>query len=54
MAAMYRKLGLHEHALEYDKRSLELRQALFPGSHEDIAHSLNSVGRAYEALGQHE
>ena len=42
VAGTHSQLGQYEQALEYHKRALELRQALFPGSenHEAIADSL--------------
>ena len=54
VAGAHSQLGQYAQALEYDKRALELRQALFPGNenHETVAESLASVGDAYWRLGR--
>ena len=33
-------------SFKYFKQALEMRQALFPGNHADVAHSLNNLGAA--------
>ena len=46
-------LGKYEESLDYGRRALAIREALFEGNHPDVARSLNNVGLAYGELGKH-
>ena len=53
VGGLHSQLCQHEQTLEYAKRALELRQALFPGiENETVAVSLYNVGVAYWSLGR--
>ncbi|OJW71117.1 MAG: hypothetical protein BGO68_04705 [Candidatus Amoebophilus sp. 36-38] len=43
-----------EQALKYNRQALEMRQALYPGNHIQVAESFNNLGRIYKALGNYQ
>jgi tetratricopeptide (TPR) repeat protein len=53
LGTIYSVLG-NSHALEYQEKSLVIRQELFSEQHPDTATSFNNVGGIYRELGDHQ
>lgn len=49
----YGNLGDHEQALLYEQKALEIRKAVLPTNHPDLALSYNNVGVIYYCLGNY-
>ncbi len=49
---IHRRVMQHAAAKTCYKKALEMRQALYPGNHSDVADSLHAVGTVYETLGE--
>ncbi len=49
---IHRRVMQHAAAKRCYKKVLEMRQALYPFNHPDVADSLNNVGLAYDTLGE--
>ncbi len=49
---IHQRVMQHAAAKRCYKKALEIRQALYPGNHPDVAMSLNNVGNTYNTLGE--